>query len=583
MIYLSILREKKRKLGKSQYKNQELQESEKWYSKSIEYITKLLIFPISSTIVYFIILGLGINLSFQSKYIDFIHNSGSEIFSTLAVLQATIFAIVFSVVILGVQLSSTKYSPRLVELFINDTSYRKTVLFFAFSIGFSVFGLYLFPLENFVLLITAYIIIAGVYALSAFFRLYCFVNKTLKNTTPEGILKQIRHELLPELIVKKANDKKNSKLNRDPFQVIESIILSFIRDKDTVASVSGLKILEEKISELIQETDPEEFEKDSPLDESLEKLCKESIPNFVEESIEEQLTESATEVNKTIKRISETAIENKVDTVFDYLIDGQTSLIAKIGFEKREEIVRREIIDSVSNTLETAKEAERFTPLYKGNRLLGFYAAGSVMDRRGSQARDLRYSTLLILHFPDIMKLTGKKLEDHTHNDWMMMPEPSEDAKPVEKFIGTCYGSMTELTSAMLRFEIRTQKQIGDWGSISAGWNKGLKNLPSKLTNLRELWLGTMLYLEYLSYFTSDDVMQNFSIMFGDISSDFMKNTITKIRKGNLRPCSQVDMIPGYIDPIELPLTGYKKPPISDAEIDFHKWLKNRPIYEYRT
>lgn len=584
MSYLSILGKSKGKLKKSEYTNQKLKKLENWYSKFINHLNKILIiFLFLFTISYFIIRALEINLSVQSKYINFIYHNGSEIFSTLAVLQATIFAIVFSVVILGVQLSATKYSPRLAELFIKDTKYRNTVIFFAISIGFSVIGLYLFPLENFVLLITGYIIIAGIFASLAFLRLFCFVNQTLKNTTPEGILKQIRDNLLPELIVRKANAKKDSKLNRDPFQVIESLILSFIRDKDTVASVSGLKILTEKTSNLIQETEQDRFEKDSPLDESLEKLCEERIPNFLEESLEEQLIETATEVNNTIESICETAIEREIDSVIEYLHAGQISLITKIGFENREERVRREVIDSVSDTLKKAKEVERFSPLYKGNRLLGFYAAASVMDRKAEQTNGRMYTNLLLLHFPKIMTLSDKKLEDHTYDNWMMMPHPHKDAKPVDKFIGTCYGSMTELTSALLRFEIRTEKTIVDWESISVGWNKGFKNLPPNLTNLRELWFGTMLYLEYISYFTSDNVMQGFRIMDRERSGEFMENTIEKILRGVLDPSKQIDMIPGYVNPLEMPLTGYKKPPISDPEVEFHDWLKNnRSRYEGR-
>ena len=57
--------------------------------------------------------------------------NGDRILTTLASTQAAIFAIVFSIVILGVQLSASRYSPRLVSLFRNNSAYKFIIgLFF---------------------------------------------------------------------------------------------------------------------------------------------------------------------------------------------------------------------------------------------------------------------------------------------------------------------------------------------------------------------------------------------------------------------------------------------------------------------
>ena len=109
---------------------------------------------------------------------------GTSIFSTLAIVQTSIFAIVFSVVILGVQLSTSQYSPRLPDLFRSDAIYLRTVGIFAVSIGASLLGMFVYGyVDGFWTQLWMYL--SGVLAIVAFVSLFDFVDRTLEQSTPE--------------------------------------------------------------------------------------------------------------------------------------------------------------------------------------------------------------------------------------------------------------------------------------------------------------------------------------------------------------------------------------------------------------
>ncbi|WP_369333770.1 DUF2254 family protein, partial [Halorubrum sp. SP9] len=105
-----------------------------------------------------------------------------SILSTLVRVQAGIFAIVFSIVILGVRLSASRYSPRLAKSFSSDSTYRVTVGVFAFSIAIDIFGLFVVGAVSDA---TLRVVLAssGILAAGSFVSLYGFVNQILERTT----------------------------------------------------------------------------------------------------------------------------------------------------------------------------------------------------------------------------------------------------------------------------------------------------------------------------------------------------------------------------------------------------------------
>lgn len=513
-----------------------------------------------------------------SYYLGFTLTGTSEaILNTLAVVQGSIFAIVFSVIILGVRLSATRYSPRLASTFRSDFAYKWTIGVFSISIGFAIVGLYLLGfLPEF--LTTASIIIAGGLAVGSFLTLYDFVNETLERTTPEGILTQIEKGLTPKSMIKEAVESSQEPTNPDPFLVLISVIRSTIEDGDRVSASIGLDILSSKISVLLRTADEDQFEKEAPIDQSIENVVVDQLPNVAEEAIENELTQTAIEVTNATEGIGKTAIDQRLNYMLQHVLRGQSLLVSELGYDPAHERIRYEAMDVGSDLLKQAVDDQLWKGSAVGTRILGWLSAVSIANR--SEPRYNRgYTSLLILCFPKLLSTTIKSsenLNDHRSSEWLRA-HMLDDIQPAELLVASCYSSMTELTSAAIRYELRFEQQIVGWEQVSAGWSDGMKSLSdSGLTSMSELWFGTILYFEYLSDVTPSKAMDGCSIhAIFDVDNHFAQRTVDKILDGELNPRKLMDMIPGGGNPVEMPLTGNRMTPVNDPHIEFNEWLEH--------
>lgn len=512
--------------------------------------------------------------------------SESSILTTLAAVQATIFAIVFSVVILGVSLSTSRYSPRLADLFKSDPDYKWTVYLLGVSIGISILGLFIYPSINvserrFLLFFSAMLAVGG------FIVLFLFVSKTLYKTTPEGILTRIRDELSPEEIIQKAHDADQEPTNADPFLVLVSVIESTISDLDSRGATLGLDILENRVIELLKFSSPDTFEGNTPVDQSLESLCVDRIPNIEHTAAEHDLPDIAMTAAGSAKAIGEVAVQESFGNVFEHVVRGQSTVIDGLGFEPRDERIRGEVIDVCKDLLKDAAENRLWSAGAKGNGWVGWRAAGSVMDRGIDEAVDIRYTSLIILGFPKILNnavQAADSPEDIPASHWIRVQiDIYDEVEPIHQILGTSYSAMAELTSALIRYEVRTGNRIANWSSIAAAWSDGYGTLSeTPLTSLEKLWLGTILYLDYMESESPPGVMEGFNPhALHDARNEFLVETIEGILSADLDVKAHIDFIPGQVDPVEFPLTGSRVPPISDPDEKFRDWLTRRQhVYE---
>ena len=507
-----------------------------------------------------------------------IDGTGQSILNTLARAQAAIFAIVFSVVILGVRLSATRYSPRLATAFRSDPAYKQTVGIFAISIGFNIAVLYLFNVVT-DFHRTILILLSGGLAIGAFWKLYDFVNETLEKTTPEGILNQIRENLTPETIIEDAYDSAEDATNRDPFLVLISVIRSTIEEADRVSASIGLEILGDRISDLLRTASEDEFEEGAPVDESLENVCVDNLPTVAEEAIEEDITQIATEVMETAETIGETAIEEELERPLELVVRGQTDLIDNIGYEANEERVRTEVIDVARGLVRDAADSGLWYSAAIGSRLLGWISAASIMSRDANQRHDGRYTTLLINGFPKILGLavdSDEELTEYRTTAWIR--RTTDDVDPVDLLVWGCYDSMAELTSAAVRYEMRTGQRLLNWEHVAYGWSEGFNHLiDTDLDALPRIWFGTILYLSYIAEATEDGVMTGFDPRATfDVDNNFASETIGRMLDGPLDPTSRINHIPGGTNPLEMPRTGTPIPVVRETEISLEEWLENK-------
>ncbi len=501
-----------------------------------------------------------------------------SILNTLARVQAAIFAIVFSVIILGVQLSASRYSPRLASEFHKDSGYRWTVGVFAASIGFSIIAVFAVPLFSESTIVILPVVGIGLGILS-FWTLWDFVNDTLEKTTPEGILRTIDANLTPTAIVDQAHESANDSLQRDPFLTLVSVIRSILEEGDRVVATQGLSIIEDRVANLFEETPNEEFEEGEPVDESVEHLFTSQVPTLLEESLDEGLTEIAIKVTDVVENIGDSSIDEQLERPHEHLLRGHIELIDQVENER----VRDKVIDVSRSLLKSGVKNGLYLSSALGTRLLGWIAAASVMKRDATQKYDGRYTSLLINGFPKILSNaidSDASLTEYQNTAWL--ERSMNDVAPIDLITWGCYDSMAELSSAAIRFEMKTGQTLLNWTHVDSGWVSGLSKLrETELETLPQVWLGTILYIEYLSDITDEEVLKNFNTRAAlEVEYDFVVTTIQNVLDG-LDVTSRIDFPPGGTNPLEFPRTGAKSPPIRDEENTFREWLKQKKeVYE---
>lgn len=505
--------------------------------------------------------------------------SREVVFSTLATVQSAVFAIVFSIIVLGVQLSSSQYAPRLATDFVQDRSYSKIVKIFGFSIGINIISL-LF-IDQYSQNILIYMLMLSVTtATIAFYSLFLFINETLSKTTPEGVLTNIRDNMTCQSMISNIKQADEDPTNPDPFIILISVISSFVGNKDRSSAILGLDILSERVSALLGDPVANQIEKESALDTSLNEICVTQLPNLVEESLNNGLIQICLKCIDTNYEIGEAAIENQNWVTLDHSITGLTSLIGDFEFDADEEKIRSESIRKLAQLLKEAGKQGLWENAASGTRKLGWIAAVSVMIRDQDDGVSIIYTNLLSRLFPDILQVATTSyatFRDHSIHDWLRIQRM--DSHPVARLIISCHGSMAELTSALIRNELKINQNSTNWNQVSYGWAKCFE-LVDKLNieSLRVLWYGTILYLEYLSKISPKDIMSDFDPhMESDVSQETHEQTVEMIKQGNFDPGSPIELKPGGpVNRYEHPLTGWRDPIFIESDTTFEQWVSTK-------
>ena len=531
------------------------------------------------TAIFAVVAGVSLVATELSNY-DQAEN-GQQVLTTLASVQAAVFAIVFSVVVLGIQLSTSRYSTRLADLFRSDSAYKKTVGIFAVSLGVDITTLLLFPyLGTYALRLMVFLAV-GLSAAS-FVVLYFFVDRTLEQTTPEGIIKRVKQELTPRQIVEDAKAADNDPSETDPFLVPVSIVRSAIDDRDVPASTRGLNVIDNQVEELLKFVSTDQIEEDTPVVDSLEELSTNRLPSAGEKTVDEDLSEAGSETVDTISSIGSNAVEQGHEPVAVHNSQGLGKLVASVDFNATGERIRKEAMDKSVEMLEEAADAGLWDATGTGVRTLGWRAAQSVVQRGPTENYDRPYNTLALSQIPGILEKVVEGVPSDVSEDEILAGltlRDGEHASPPEEWaLWCCYAAMAEVTSAFIRYELSHGEEIVKWRRAANGWTKCISVLDdSEFDSLLRYWLGTLLYLEYIQFATDNQCMDDFhsSARF-DVSRDTLMQTIDDILDNQFDPRSRIDLLPGQFNPIELPRTGHSAPPVSNADRTFEEWLEHQ-------
>ena len=188
---------------------------------------------------------IAIGLPYTAPNLAISNESARSFISTSNQIQATILAIVISLTLLAVEMTASKYSPRVIEIFKNNVS--MWVFLFSYIISIAIGSIFLTFIDspNFPISTTTgtlFLLSLGIFLI---FMLVPYVLSTLDFLNTEKIIKRLAGLINIDTINPQT----------DPFQSIFDVIYGAIKINDFTTMSTGLLFAEERFKELI-EKDP---------------------------------------------------------------------------------------------------------------------------------------------------------------------------------------------------------------------------------------------------------------------------------------------------------------------------------------
>lgn len=167
-----------------------------------------------------------------------------EFLGRLAQVQAGVLAIVFSVVILAMQLTASRYSTQLTELFVQSPEFVITFGAFIISIGYDMVLIY--NVESVPLARMAQLtLVAGGLGVVTAFMLVHFIHFSFRKLTPDGIVSMFKNNITPRACVEhfdRMAEPERAEASH-PLMPLYSLTVEAIHNKERFTALRALKEL----------------------------------------------------------------------------------------------------------------------------------------------------------------------------------------------------------------------------------------------------------------------------------------------------------------------------------------------------
>ncbi|MFB1064097.1 DUF2254 family protein, partial [Natrinema sp. H-ect4] len=246
--------------------------------------------------------------------------------STLAGAQAAFFGIVFAITVLGIQLATDRYSPRLVFLFIDDWPFRLTFGVFVASIGLDLFLLSQVSSTPSRLL-AAGVAATGGLALASTFILYWFVRSTLAQSTPEGLIDAIADDLPPSnylgaTTTAERNDEPH------PLHRLYSLTMAALSQGESETAYRGVETIDEVATDGLEEIQTYENDiDDAEIETAFATVQEEYLPEIALHAYEKEERRTATRTVDALDELGRTGLKGDTESVTRYSSEGLSEII----------------------------------------------------------------------------------------------------------------------------------------------------------------------------------------------------------------------------------------------------------------
>ena len=259
------------------------------------------------------VIGTGLLVALLIAILPYQYNVSEigSILTTLAIIQASILGIVFSVSILGVQLIADRYSPRMMRLITSASVFRGLLAVSFVSIGFD-----LWLTLNAPTIPTDYsmagVAIAGSLAVTVGIGLWQTVNTVIERSTPNGILDAYANDITAAEFRKAVRQSQND-LNQHPLHDLHELIMAALSRREWSTAKNGIKYTHEISTDII-EAESEGMNLRPQRDELAKQYFRDplenQLPRTVQRAHEIGEKELASDAIEAIEIIGKSGIDN---------------------------------------------------------------------------------------------------------------------------------------------------------------------------------------------------------------------------------------------------------------------------------
>lgn len=246
----------------------------------------------------------------------------------MAEVQAGVLAIVFSVVILAMQLTADRYSTQLTKLYVRSPDFIMTFVVFLISISLDMAIMY--NVTNFSRpVVGALSFIAGGVGVIAAIWLVHFIVFTFRKLTPEGIVSLFRSNITPRTCLERFD--RPGELDRSevthPLLPLYSLAVEATQNKERFTALRAVAELGEMAEDFLELTFAEGEVDERIYELFFQPVLTEYFPIIIEISHESGLEDITDSCLQWITQIGSVGIESPDNQVAKFASDGLEQLI----------------------------------------------------------------------------------------------------------------------------------------------------------------------------------------------------------------------------------------------------------------
>lgn len=453
--------------------------------------------------------------------------------SSIALAQASVLAIVFSVTILGVQLIANRYSPRMTELITGDEIFRITFWLLVGSIAIDLSVAYFLPGmpdAATALLVAISFLIASV----AVFALWVYINVVLSRSTPEGLLDAYDKKMTPAAYWNQYQQSRASKDIRHPFHDVYEMVMASLSNREWLTATKGLSVISNVEIQTIRELSKDGVLGIRPDRESrgiFEDLLEDYLPRIAIHANEFDEREISTEAIRAQSQVGRTGIENYRPWLASEATQGLRTTIQETRGQEDQNYIRNVAFDEQGKLLSLAtahpdpRVADRILMLYRNEFEQLFYR----------NYDHWKYQILVDNCFRDHLPDSFENILNHYgayYNgfeiDWAQdHPDREIERISAVSILFALRRSLITITTNTLDFESGTGEFPGTKSTLVRGWKNICESAcESEAEDFSKTLLQNYIELAYVDSHSEDDHRSMWSSRLASLWSEGHKEMI---------------------------------------------------------